>query len=174
MSSFAKVSSHRGSVAWISFIWALAAVFMLTACETGPGAGAKRAQLQFSGIALPQGYDLNEKETLVLGEGERWTGRLVYSIDSSAEDMFDFMRRQMPAMGWTEISIVRAKTNVLTYSSAGTGRFATVEISPDWLWGSTVRMIIAPIGGAQVSPLQQGDSRPPAVPQGRVRTQPLR
>mgnify|MGYP001571638402 CR=1 FL=1 len=131
--------------------------------------------LQFTGIALPQGYDVVDRETLILGEGERWTGRLVYEVYSSPEEMFDFVRRQMPQLGWTEVSVVRAKNSVLTYSSAGTGRFATIEIVPDWiLWGSTVRMIMAPIGGAQPGSQSDLQPSPPAMPRDNINSRPIR
>lgn len=151
----------------------LAVVLLLGACESTGGKSKAAVPSQYSGIALPQGYDVIESETLITGEGERWTGRLVYEVYTSSDEMFEFVRRQMPQLGWTEVSVVRAKNSVLTYSSAGTGRFATIEIIPDMiLWGSTVRVNMAPIGGAQRSEVMQ--PAPVAQPRGGVSTRPLR
>ncbi len=172
-----------GKISLRIFAPLLVGVLLLGACESGGAKGKAATPLQFAGIALPQGYTIVEKDTLILGEGERWTGRLVYEVNSSPEAMFDFIRRQMPQLGWTEVSVVRAKNSALTYSSAGTGRFTTIEIVPDMiLWGSTVRMVMSPIGGAQLGPQSEYRSgarnelqpAPRAMPRDSISSQPLR
>ena len=105
----------------------------------------------YAGIPLPDGYSVDGGETVVLGEGDRWNGRLVYTINSSATDMFEFYRRQMPQHNWTEVSLVRADTSVLTFASQGTNRLANVNIKSRRFppWGSIVSVVVAPTGGGQ-------------------------
>lgn len=118
-----------------------------------------------SDVALPQGYSLDRSRSLVLGEGESWTGRLVYTINSKPEDMVTFFRQQMPGFGWEEVSVVRAETSVLTFVSARTGRVATVRIEARTFWGARIDMVVAPSpGGARRSSLE------PAPPLASPRT----
>ncbi len=97
-----------------------------------------------AGVPLPNGYELDQGRSLVLGEGDRWTGRFSYTLNSPAASMVDYYRRQMPTMGWQEISVVRAETSVLVYVSPGTQRAATVHIQPRTLIGSRVDVVVSP------------------------------
>lgn len=160
----------------------VAAALTLAACDTfrGTGSDTPVGPQQITGIALPEGYSLEPSRTVVLGEGDRWTGRVHYTINSSAGDMFDFYRRQMPRFGWTEVQVVRAETSVLTFTSGATGRAATVQITSRTLWGARVDMVVSPTG-AQTAPAPTAAPRsdaqqppPPAVPRGAVSAQPLR
>ena len=164
-----------------------AALVLLTNCAGGWSGTASDGQTPnpFAGIALPEGYSLDHSETLILGEGERWTGRLVYSINSSNSDMFEFIRRQMPALGWTEVAVVRASTSVLTYASSSTGRVATIHLTGRYFppWGSHVSVVVGPTGEAPMGvapPGRRSQSRgaprdlPWAAPRGDVVAQPLR
>ena len=157
----------------------------LGACSNyGMGGGDASSQStpagQISGIALPDGYSVDSSRTLILGEGDRWTGRLAYTINSKATDMFDFYRREMPGMGWTELSLVRGETSVINFSSASTSRVATVQISPRTLFGSRVDVVMAPQAGGGMAPAAPMAPRsdalpqaPPAAPRSAVRAQPL-
>src|SRR3546814_5242445 len=75
---------------------------------------------QISGVALPEGYSLDSNRTIILGEGDRWIGRLSYSINSSADAMFDFVRGEMANHGWKEVAVVRAETSQLTLDRKST------------------------------------------------------
>jgi hypothetical protein len=127
----------------------LAALLLLGGCgvfNNGDGdseAGNKLAQV--TDLPLPRGYSIDNGNTIIFGEGERLSGRLVYSINSSADDMFEFFRREMPKQGWAEISVFRAAKSVMTYSRGN--RVATIQVGPRTLYGSTVEMVIAPMTG---------------------------
>lgn len=114
---------------------------------------------QIAGIALPEGYSLNSDRTIVLGEGDRWIGRLSYSVNSTADAMFDFVRREMANYGWTEVAVVRAETSQLTFLSAAGDRVASVLIVRSTLYGSRVDMTVAPSTGAAVSARAAGAAR---------------
>lgn len=105
---------------------------------------------QIAGVALPEGYSLDSNRTIVLGEGDRWIGRLSYSVNSSSDAMFDFVRREMANYGWTEVAVVRAETSQLTFLSSGGDRVASVLITRSTLYGSKVDMTVAPSTGSTV------------------------
>jgi hypothetical protein len=120
------------------------ALFALGACSNlSDDANPTNNQVaQITDLPLPRGYDVNHGDTIVLGEGERMSGRLVYTINSSAPDMVDYFRREMPNSGWTELSVFRASTSVMTYMRGA--RVATIQVSPRTLFGAYVEMVIAP------------------------------
>jgi len=103
---------------------------------------------QISGIALPEGYSLNSDRTIILGEGDRWIGRLSYSINSSADAMFDFIRGEMANHGWKEVAVVRAETSQLTYLSGDGDRVASILITRSTLYGSRIDMTVSPSSGS--------------------------
>jgi len=124
--------------------WALILLLPLVGCsyfssDTGQ-VDSKLASL--SDVPLPRGYDIDHNSTIIFGEGDRWSGKLVYGINSSADDMFAFLRREMPSRGWTELSVLRAATSVLTFRRAD--RVATIQVSSGRVYGSTVEMVVAP------------------------------
>ncbi|HEX6957473.1 MAG TPA: hypothetical protein VF194_05750 [Ferrovibrio sp.] len=106
---------------------------------------------QISGIALPEGYSLDANRTIILGEGDRWIGRLSYSVNSSADSMFDFIRQEMVNHGWTEVAVVRAETSQLTYLSGAGDRVASILITRSTLYGSKVDMTVSPATGSGVA-----------------------
>ena len=142
-----------GSVAGCSSVWNSSA--SKTADSSSPGSGPPT---QIAGVALPDGYSLDSNRTIILGEGDRWIGRLSYSIGSSADQMFDFIRREMGNYGWTEVAVVRAEASQLTFRSSGGDRVASVLITRSTLYGSKVDMTVAPSTGSTVTaaPRQSG------------------
>ena len=135
------------------FLVTLALAAAVGACAGGwsGSAGDAPQSPPYAGIPLPDGHSIDGGETVVLGEGDRWSGRLVYTINSSPTDMFDFYRRQMPVHAWTEVSLVRAEISVLTFASQGTNRLANVNIRSRKFppWGSIVSVVVAPTGAGQ-------------------------
>ncbi|MBX3456439.1 hypothetical protein [Ferrovibrio sp.] len=129
-----------------------------------PDSSSRSAPPQISGIALPEGYSLDTNRTIILGEGERWIGRLSYSINSSANDMFDFIRREMLNHGWVEVSVVRSEISHLTYMSAQGDRVASILVNAASLYGSRVELTVSPAagGGPSVVPATRNVGPQPA------------
>jgi hypothetical protein len=124
---------------------------------TKPGSGPPT---QIAGVALPEGYSLDSNRTIILGEGDRWIGRLSYSVNSSADAMFDFIRREMANFGWTEVAVVRAEASQLTYLSNGGDRVASILITRSTLYGAKVDMTVAPSTGSTITTApRQGGAR---------------
>ena len=153
-----------GGGGWMSFknnmiAAVMAAPLMLAACagKGAPAVTAKTAPATKSGdgpnlsviaagTALAPGYKLDAGRTMIFGTDERWTGRLAYTTGTPADDVFDFLHREMPHFGWVEITAMRSDTSLLTFTSDTTGRVATIHIDRgSALGGSTrVEMVISP------------------------------
>jgi len=139
--------------------WALAGVLvsilLLGACggKSSPAAtsasgnaGPDMAPI-VSGIALPAGYKIDANRTLVLGADDRWTGRVAYTSSTSADDVFDFLRREMPNFGWSETAAMRSDVSLLTFMSETTDRVATIHIERGGsMFGGATRvdMVVSP------------------------------
>ncbi len=142
---------------------ALAFIVSLSACSDGPAVTATNmpsasdnaaavgstAQVMIlaKGTALPAGYKVDPARTMIFGTDDRWLGRLTYTAAGSADEVFDFLHREMPNFGWVEISAMRSDNSLLTFSSESTGRLATINIRRGSVIGSTqVDMVVAPKG----------------------------
>jgi hypothetical protein len=140
-----------------SSVFVLSLVSLLAACtpqNSGPvaspaapdanSANSSPATL-IAGTALPAGYNIDANCSLILGSGESWTGRLSYTASGSADEVYDFLRHEMPNFGWIELNAVRSDINLLTFEHDSTNRIATLRIERGTVLNSTrVDMIVAP------------------------------
>lgn len=118
----------------------------------GPAADAPHVIVP-PGTALPAGYHIDSGRSLILGDGESWTGRLAYSATGSADNVFEFLRREMPKFGWTETYAVRSEVDLLGFASEPTGRVANIRIERGSMLDSTrVEMIVSPAAAAPKPP----------------------
>jgi len=139
----------------------------------GDGTGVSSPSFaQFTDVPVPAGARMDVNQTLLLGNGESWIGRLVFSSWSSHTSMYDFYKSEMPGFGWTEITSVRASISVQTWQRDS--RICTIQID-DELIGSGVILTMAPSGtggasggGSYAPPAPAAASRP------SVSSQPLR
>ena len=90
-----------------------------------------------AGTALPAGYKVDLDRTIILGAPDKWTGRLSYTTSTGADEVFDFLHKEMANFGWTEATAMRSDLSLLTFISAATNRTATVSISRGSMLGST-------------------------------------
>lgn len=107
------------------------------------GAQEDRGNLtQFTDIAIPSGAKMNVDRSLVLGSQESWTGRIHLESTQTPSAVFEVYRREMPGFGWTELSIVRSASNLLTY--VRDDRVTTIEIVKSNISGSSVTITMVP------------------------------
>jgi hypothetical protein len=155
---------------------ALIGMLGLGACTTSPlspsssrpeGAEAAPSFTQFSDVPIPAKATMDVDHSLLLGHGDTWVGRLIYSTGSSGSAVYDLYKSDMPGFGWQEITSVRASTSVQTWQRAD--RVATVQIK-DTTFGAEVILTIAPAvaGGAGSAP-----PPPSAAPSPKVSRQPI-
>ncbi len=129
----------------------LGAICLLSGCSglSLPGlegaAGSDKSYARLLGdMPLPRGARIVGDNTLILGGGADWTGRIAIVTDLGWADTFAFYRDQYPAQGWALVSSLQARNSILVFIKGE--RTATVEITPASLLGtkSSVLMTVAP------------------------------
>lgn len=140
----------------------LAASLLISACTTlgvstdTEGDDLERIQKQLVGdLPLPKGSRLLNDQSLILGGGNSWAGRIVLSVAQSPTETFSFFRDQYPTAGWTLVSSTKAKNSILVFFKQD--RTATVEIAEGTGMGakSNVTLTIAPRSTVTVPPPQK-------------------
>ena len=97
---------------------------------------------QFNDIPIPEKATMDLKQTLLLGGSSAWIGRLVFSTPYSLNSMFDFYMSEMPKFGWKEVTVVRSKISVMTFTNKC--RIATIQLEQDLVNGSIVSFTVSP------------------------------
>ena len=148
----------RGLIAALVMPMALAACTALdtpTTVTSGksqgePGAPIQASFTRFPDLPMPVSADLQMDQTLIFGTNDTWIGRLVIHSSHSANDMFDFYKREMTGFDWREITSVRSKTSVMTYVRGQ--RVATIQIEGRTLRGAAVTITVSPRGAEEFPP----------------------
>ena len=95
--------------------------------STGNPAGPQQAGFaQFTDIPIPPKNTIDLDRTLVFGSDRDWIGRVSLSTSMGVGEVYDFYKREMPKLGWTELTSVRSSTSVLTYEMDN--RVATIQV----------------------------------------------
>lgn len=76
---------------------------------------------------IPDTADINVSETVILGSGNQWAGKIDYSVPMSPQELLKYYAEATPANGWTLSSSTVSKTIVLVFEK--NDRLATVEIN---------------------------------------------
>ncbi len=133
----------------------LLALALLGACEQTAGitptatplavdAGSAPGLPQFNDVLIPSGAKLYVERSIVLGETP-WYGQLALAVSGEPAALFDQYRRDMPGLGWQEVTSIRAQVSTLTFTRDD--RVATVQIQATRLRGSDVTITVSPRGG---------------------------
>lgn len=155
-------------------------VVAVTGCGTRTSlpqtqAGDPQQQPDFSlltDIPIPSGATMDNERSLILGDKDRWTGRVVMKLWKSAPDANVFYQSQMPAFGWEPIMAATSGVSVMAYVRGD--RAATVQIESSTMWGSTVSVIVGYRATSQPAAVSGGGyDQPRAAPQERIRSEPL-
>ena len=83
-------------------------------------------KLQIS-IPIPDNSKYLTDQTIIFGEGERFTGVLHLVHDMSADEVVEFYRVGMRDDGWSEIAIVRSGFVLMNFDKED--RFATIKVN---------------------------------------------
>ncbi len=89
---------------------------------------------------IPSGVNIDQANSLVLGGGGSWTGRIVFSTSSSPNEAFLFYRDQPKGAGWSLVASLFSKASVLTFTKGN--RSATIQIDGSTFGGSTVSITV--------------------------------
>jgi hypothetical protein len=120
-----------------------------------------------SDIPIPTGTTLDAERSLILGNMDRWTGRVVMRLGIPMNQAVGMFQQQMPAFGWQPVMAMQAETTVLTYLRGE--RAATVMISSPSiggiLGGSVASVTVAPrqADGTGASVRLEPVAEPPAA-----------
>lgn len=104
--------------------------------------GTSPSFAQFNDIPIPEKATMDLKSSLLLGGSSSWIGRLVFSAPYTLNSMFDFYMSEMPKFGWKEVTVVRSKVSVLSFTNDD--RVATVQLEADMVNGTIVSFTVSP------------------------------
>ena len=113
---------------------ALALSVLLASCAssgdspTGTSSEVQEVQTQLLGdMPLPAASKIIGSESLIIGRGDSWVGRVVLSGVQTPTDIYAFFQAEYPRAGWTTVSAVKSKTSILVFTKGD--RTSTVEIN---------------------------------------------
>jgi hypothetical protein len=93
-------------------------------------------------MALPVGTVIRTDQSLIIGSGDNWVGRVVLDVGRDLDAAYAFFLESYPAQGWSVVSAIRGKTSLMVLARGD--RTATLEMNDGGLLGSTVVMTVAP------------------------------
>ena len=101
---------------------------------TGTPNEVQEIQAQLLGdMPLPAAAKIIGSDSLFIGRGDYWVGRVVLSGVQTPTDIYAFFQSEYPRVGWTTISAVKSKTSILVFTKGD--RTATVELNEGSLSG---------------------------------------
>ena len=113
---------------------ALALPIILASCAssgdspTGTPSEVQEIQSQLLGdMPLPAASKIIGYDSLIIGRGDNWVGRVVLSGVQTPTDIYAFFQAEYPKVGWTTISAVKSKTSILVFTKGD--RTSTIELN---------------------------------------------
>ncbi len=146
----------------LSFIAAAMLVLGLSACVSptssvnlsADGKAPNTSQL-LGQLSLPTGARLMGDQSLIIGTGDNWVGRVVLDVGRDLDAAYAFFLETYPAQGWTLVSAVRGKSSVMVLTRQE--RTATVELIEGGILGSSLVMLtMAPRNAPVIAPRKPG------------------
>jgi hypothetical protein len=138
------LSNSRSSVA---LAFAASVILSLGGCassgdsSTGTPDEVNEIQAQLLGdMPLPSGARIIGSDSLIIGRGDNWVGRVVLNGLQSSTDIYAFFQAEYPKAGWTTVTAVKSKTSILVFTKGD--RTSTVEINDSPLTGPNSIIII--------------------------------
>ena len=108
---------------------------------TGTTSEVQEIQTQLLGdMPLPAASKIIGSDSLIIGRGDNWVGRVVLSGVQTPTDIYAFFQSEYPRAGWTTISAVKSKTSTLVFTKGD--RTASVELSEGSFLGPKTIIII--------------------------------
>lgn len=107
---------------------------------------------QLSGdVPLPPGAVIKQQDTLIMGTGTSWTGRINLTISGEPQVVFTYFRDSLPGAGWSMTSSSFSKFSLLTFTKGE--RVANVQMQSTGFGGNEVLITVSPA-------TRQANSRP--------------
>ena len=108
---------------------------------TGTANEIQEIQTQLLGdMPLPAASKIIGSDSLIIGRGDNWVGRVLLSGVQTPTDIYAFFQTEYPRAGWTTVSAVKSKTSILVFTKGD--RTATVELNEGSFTGPKTIIII--------------------------------
>ena len=123
-----KLKSNAASAIAVSFFLLLGGCASSGDSPTGTPDEVNQIQAQLLGdMPLPAGARIMGTDSLIIGRGDNWVGRVVLSGVQSPTDIYAFFQAEYPKVGWTTVSAVKSKTSILVFTKGD--RTSTIEVN---------------------------------------------
>ena len=141
MTTTPKLKSNVASAIAASIILLLGGCASSSDSPTGTPDEVNQIQAQLLGdMPLPAGARIMGTDSLIIGRGDNWVGRVVLIGVQSPTDIYAFFQAEYPKSGWTTVTAVKSKTSILVFTKGE--RTSTVEINEGSLTGPKSIIII--------------------------------
>ena len=108
---------------------------------TGTPSEVQDTQTQLLGdMPLPAASNIIGSDSLIIGRGDNWVGRVMLSGVQTPTDIYAFFQSEYPRAGWTTVSAVKSKTSILVFTKGD--RTATVELNEGPFTGPKTIIVI--------------------------------
>lgn len=78
-------------------------------------------------MPVPNGARINNENTMIIGRGVGWVGRVYLDGLQSPNEIYSFFLTDFPKAGWTTVSATKAKTSIVIFTKED--RTCTIEVS---------------------------------------------
>ena len=125
---------------------------ILAACAGGGGvithnteSASKLNPAMMAEFPLPKDARVLNENSLILGEGEAWVGRLELYSPLSPSDTVAFFVERYPQTGWTLLSSTKSKNSIIVFTNAK--KSITVEVAEGSAlsMASKITMTVSPL-----------------------------
>ncbi len=141
MTTTSKLKSNAASAIAASLLLLLGGCATSGDSPTGTPDEVNQIQAQLLGdMPLPAGARIMGTDSLIIGRGDNWVGRVVLNGLQSPTDIYAFFQAEYPKAGWTTVTAVKSKTSILVFTKGE--RTSTVEINEGSLTGPKSIIII--------------------------------
>ena len=141
MTTTPKLKSNAASAIAASLFLLLGGCASSGDSPTGTPDEVNQIQAQLLGdMPLPAGARIMGTDSLIIGRGDNWVGRVVLNGLQSPTDIYAFFQAEYPKSGWTTVTAVKSKTSILVFTKGE--RTSTVEINEGSLTGPKSIIII--------------------------------
>ncbi len=121
-----------------------------TSVAVGPDGKVQNPVQLLGQLPLPPGAAIRAEQSLIIGAGDNWVGRVVLDVGRDFDAAYRFFLETYPAQGWAVVSAVRGKNSFLVMTRQE--RTATFEMVDGGMMGSSVSLTMAPRNAAVMVP----------------------
>jgi hypothetical protein len=77
-------------------------------------------------MPIPNGAEIINKNSMIIGRGVGWVGRVHLEALQSPNDVYSFFLTDFPKNGWTTMSATKSRTGVIVFTKEN--RTCTIEV----------------------------------------------